>query len=249
VTCGRIVGYHRGVGYGTAAYGVYRVLHLSVWVLGANRMGRFKRHDADQRARDFGEALVRSAQIRLTVRGGDNLPPDRPFVYMSNHQSMFDIPVLWATIPAQTLRFVAKTELFRTPIWGQAMRVGEIVEIDRGDREKAIASLRSAVDLIHSGVSVWIAPEGHRSATGRIGPLKRGGFYLARDAGVDIVPVAINGTVQVLPPKELRVRKGKAVDVTIGEPISTAGRDIDELMDDVRRFLVDHVDQDVVAAS
>ncbi len=233
------------VGIGSSLYGLYRVLNLSLWVLGAHKLGRFERRKADERARAFGRALLRSADVRLTISGGHNLRPDRPCVYMSNHQSMFDIPVLWAAIPAQTLRFVAKTELFRIPIWGRAMKVGEIVEVNRADRSQAIASLKGAVDLIHSGVSVWIAPEGHRSATGKIGPLKRGGFHLARDAKVDIVPIAINGTINVLPPKKLSINKGVAVDVVLGEPIPTEGREIDELTDQMRTFFADHVDENI----
>jgi len=184
--------------------------------------------------------------VALTVTGGEDIDPDKPVVYMSNHQSLFDIPVLWATLPAQTLRFVAKTELFRTPVWGQAMRVGEIIEVDRKNREKAIASLKGGIDLIHSGVSVWIAPEGHRSETGKVGPIKRGGFHLARDAAVDIVPVAINGTINVVPPRELIIRHGVSVDVIIGEAIPTEGKEIDELVNSVTTFFANNVDENIL---
>ncbi|MBT8496251.1 MAG: 1-acyl-sn-glycerol-3-phosphate acyltransferase, partial [Deltaproteobacteria bacterium] len=170
-------------------------------------------------------------------------------VYMSNHQSMFDIPVMWTALPAQTLRFVAKTELFKTPLWGRAMRFAEMIEIDRSNRDQAIAALERGADLIRSGVSVWIAPEGHRSDTGKLGPLKKGGFHLAKNAGVDIVPVAVNGTINVLPPHELKVKRGQRVDVVIGEPVSVANRSVDQLVAEIRRFFDDQVDQDIRLAS
>jgi len=230
-------------------YAVYRVLKLSVWVLKSGAFGRYDRHQADDQARQFARDVLRHADVDLHIEGGAHLPPDRPFVYMSNHQSLFDIPVMWAALPAQTLRFVAKTELFSTPLWGRAMREGEIIEIDRSNRSQAIDSLKQAADLIHTGVSVWIAPEGHRSDTGKLGPLKKGGFHLAKDANVPIVPVAINGTINVLPPHELKVRQGRKVEVLIGDPIPTEGRDVAELMADIEAFFAAHVDGEIRAAS
>jgi 1-acyl-sn-glycerol-3-phosphate acyltransferase len=228
---------------------VYRVLKLSVWVLQASGRGSLTRNDCDDRARRFARDVIDEADVDLRVHGGDNLPPDRPFVYMSNHQSMFDIPVMWTALPAQTLRFVAKTELFKTPLWGRAMRFAEMIEIDRSNRDQAIAALERGADLIRSGVSVWIAPEGHRSDTGKLGPLKKGGFHLAKNAGVDIVPVAVNGTINVLPPHELKVKRGQRVDVVIGEPVSVANRSVDQLVAEIRRFFDDQVDQDIRLAS
>jgi len=237
------------VGYASSLYAAYRVLKLSVWVLKSGAFGRYDRHQADEHARQFARDVLEHAGVDLRIAGGADLPPDRPFVYMSNHQSLFDIPVMWAALPAQTLRFVAKTELFATPIWGRAMREGEIIEINRSDRTQAIDSLKLAAELIQTGVSVWIAPEGHRSPTGKLGPLKKGGFYLAKDAGVPIVPVAINGTINILPPHELKVRPGQRVDVLIGEPIPTAGREVADLMADMHAFFADHVDGEILAAS
>jgi len=216
-----------------------------MWVLQASARGSLTRSGADQRAVAFARDLLKMADVALSVRGADKVPGDRPFVYMSNHQSMFDVPVLWARLPAETLRFVGKTELFRTPIWGRAMRAGEMIEVDRSNRDQAIESLGRGAQLIRSGVSVWIAPEGHRSDTGQLGPLKKGGFHLAKNAGVDIVPVAINGTINVLPPHQLKLRHGQQVEMILGEPIAVSERTIPELVAELESFFAANVDQNI----
>jgi 1-acyl-sn-glycerol-3-phosphate acyltransferase len=204
--------------------------------------GGARRDDVDLRARAFGAAVIEAADIRLTVEGADGVPSDRAFVYMSNHQSHVDIPVLYSALPARTLRMVAKTELFRIPIFGAAMRTAEFIEIDRGNRERAIESIRRAGDLIADGVSIWIAPEGSRSRTGAIGPLKKGGFHLAADTGTPIVPVAIDGTRHILPPGATSMTAGVPVRVLVGAPIAVTGKSIESLMAEVQAFLVSHLE-------
>ncbi|MEZ4473781.1 MAG: lysophospholipid acyltransferase family protein [bacterium] len=201
-----------------------------------------RRDTADATIRALGDRIVRRADIRVHVTGGADLDGARPHVYMSNHQSLLDIPVLAAALPARSLRFVAKTELFRIPIFGRAMRSADIVEVDRGDHERARASLDRAAALMATGISVWIAPEGTRSPDGRLAPLKKGGFHLARAAGVPIVPVALNGTGGVLRKNSLDMRRGRAVHVTIGAPIPVAGRSVDDLLRQVEAFLQAHVE-------
>ena len=91
-------------------------------------------------------------------------------------------------------------------------------------------------------MSIYLAPEGTRSRDGRIGALKKGGFHLALGTGAPIVPVAVSGTIDILPRGGKVMRTGQAVDVTIGAPIEVAGRDVDGLMRDVREFLVENVE-------
>jgi 1-acyl-sn-glycerol-3-phosphate acyltransferase len=229
------------MGIGLSFRTAYQLARAAIPTFADGMRGGVRRADVDHRARAFGAAVVEMADIHLTVEGAARIPADRAFVYMSNHQSHVDIPVLYQALPARTLRMVAKTELFRIPIFGAAMRTAEFVEIDRGDRERAIASLGRAAALIADGVSVWIAPEGSRSRTGAIGPLKKGGFHLAADTGTPIVPVAIDGTRHILPPGKTAMRRGVAVHVVVGAPIEVAGRSIEALMDEVRAFLVANV--------
>jgi 1-acyl-sn-glycerol-3-phosphate acyltransferase len=114
---------------------------------------------------------------------------------------------------------VAKSELFRVPIWAGAMRAAGFVEVDRGNRIAAMRSLERARDAIRGGTSIWIAPEGTRSETGELGAFKKGGFHLATGAGARILPVAVVGTSKILPAKGTHVNDGVAVRVVVRPPV------------------------------
>lgn len=229
------------MGRALSVYTVFEIARVVGPTVAEAMVGRGGRENQDRRLRRFGRNIVERARMQLTVRGADKVPLDRAFIYMSNHQSHTDIPVLYATVPSATLRMVAKTELFRVPLFGHAMRVGDMIEVNRADRKRAVESLRRAAQLIADGVSVWIAPEGSRSRTGEVGPLKKGGFYLARDTATPIVPVAISGTYMVLPPDTTSMAYDVPVDVVFGEPISVEGRPLGDLMSEVGAFLAANV--------
>ena len=200
------------------------------------------REQIDEVLAAFARRVVASAKIDIRTEGREKVPADGTFVYMSNHQSHMDIPVLYASVPARTLRMVAKKELFRIPLWSRALRVAGMIEVDRQEQSKAIASLDGAVAQLQRGVSIWIAPEGTRSRTGQLGRLKKGGFHLAKKANVPILPVALNGTHAILPPGTTKTRSGCAVRVVFGDPIAVEGRDIGDLLRDVQTFLEAHID-------
>jgi 1-acyl-sn-glycerol-3-phosphate acyltransferase len=204
--------------------------------------GRLERDAIDQRARWFGRRVVELLAIDLHATGALRVPPNRAYVYMFNHQSHLDIPVLYATLPSPTIRMLAKTELFKIPMWGRGLRAAEFVEVDRANHARAVRSIERAAELIRTGVSIALAPEGTRSPDGRIGKLKKGGFHLARDTRTPIVPVAIRGTIEILPRGTRSMHPGKSVDVTIGTPIDATTRDIAQVMDEVEAFLVEHVE-------
>ena len=203
--------------------------------------GAVERAAIDERARWFGRRVVELLDIRLTASGAENVPP-RAVVYMSNHQSHLDIPVLYATLPSPTIRMLAKAELFRIPLWGRGLRAAEFVEVDRGNHARAVRSIEDAARLVRDGVSIYLAPEGTRSRDGRIGKLKKGGFHLALGTGAPIVPVAIRGTIRILPRGGRVMRSGQPVSVQIGRPIEVAGRDLGSLMSQVFEFLVNNVE-------
>lgn len=224
------------MGVGLSLYTAYVLARESaVTVLDAVR-GTLTREKADRRLERFGRAVVARARIEVDVVGAENVAEDQAYVVMFNHQSHIDIPILYYALPLPTLRMVGKTELFKVPIWGRAMREGEMIEIDRSNRRQAIESLMRAGDAIASGVSIGIAPEGHRTRDGKLGPLKKGGFHLARQTATPILPVAINGTYRVLPPDTVRMRPGVPVKVIIGAPIEVAERGLDELKTEVEAF-------------
>lgn len=198
---------------------VFETLRISLPTVVDAARGRLTRDACDARLAGWSARVVSRAAIDLRVHGA--LPAaGEAFVVMSNHQSHFDIPCIYRAFP-RSLRMVAKTELFRIPLFGRAMRAAEFVEVDRGDRAQARASLTRAGESLRDGINVWIAPEGTRSVTGALGPFKKGGFVLAEGAGVRILPVTVSGTRDVLPVHERGVHTGRRVDVTFHAPVGT----------------------------
>jgi 1-acyl-sn-glycerol-3-phosphate acyltransferase len=187
---------------------------ISLSVLAAQARGVLSREGVDARIDVWSREMLGALGLRVRVRGAENLRGWRAALVMSNHQSHFDVPVLFQVIPP-SLRMVAKVELARVPVWGAAMRAGGIVFIDRSDRARAIASLAQARAQLAEGVSVWIAPEGTRSLDGALGAFKKGGFVLAEEVGADIVPVTISGTRLALPVHSRSPRQGVEVTVTV----------------------------------
>lgn len=195
-------------------------------------------------ARLWARVSLALAGIRVTLEGTQHLRPGAPAVYMPNHQSNLDILALQACLPGQ-FRWLAKKELFRIPLFGYAMRRADAIAIDRGDRERAIASMHQAARRIASGTPVMIFPEGTRSPDGRLLPFKKGGFVTAIEAQVPVVPMVIAGSHAALPKHSLRLRPG-TVRVTILEPLATAGltfNDRDRLMNQVRQAIADTLER------
>ena len=186
-------------------------------------------------ARIWARGILLASRIKVTVNGLANIDPGQSYVYMANHQSNFDIPVLLAHLPVQ-FRWLAKAELFKIPIFGRAMRGAGYVKIDRFNQESAFESIKEAGSRMKNGVSVMIFPEGTRSRDGKIRPFKKGGFIMAVDSGVPIVPVIMQGTRSIMEKSSLKINTGE-VTMNIATPIATAGftRDNkDDLIDSVR---------------
>jgi 1-acyl-sn-glycerol-3-phosphate acyltransferase len=173
-------------------------------------------------ARAWGTGVCRGCGIRMTTRGGDDVDWDSPLIVMANHQSLLDIPVLYACLP-RSYGMLAKRELFRIPVFRAAMLGMGCVPIDRGDRRQSLESLRAAAQKVKKGQPIVVFPQGTRSEDGRIQPLKKGPFYLAELAGVPIVPVGIHGTRNALSRDGVFVRRA-SVDVAIGSPIHKEGK-------------------------
>jgi 1-acyl-sn-glycerol-3-phosphate acyltransferase len=219
---------------------IAETLRICVPTVFEANLGRLTQEACDRRLESWSRELVEHAGMVLDVRGADRVDWSRRYVIMSNHQSYFDIPVALRAVPGP-LRFVAKKELFRIPIFGPAMLASGMVSIDRQNRDSAIDSLKLAgqrLDKVH----VWIAPEGTRSHDGRLGRLKKGGFVLAEETGTPILPLALSGTRNVLPRGTKAVRRGIPVRATFGAPLEVAGTSREGMMDLVRRFLVENVD-------
>jgi 1-acyl-sn-glycerol-3-phosphate acyltransferase len=181
------------------------------------------------------------------VRRGP-LDPSRPYVFMANHASHFDALAVVAALREFQLRWVAKRELTEIPIFGWALRKAGHVIIDRSNSAAAVASLRDAKRTMEAGVSVVIFPEGTREEHDHeLLRLKKGGFMLALETGVPIVPIAIRDSRAILARDDWRIHDG-AISVVVGEPIAVEGRTREELVAEVERFLRRELRLDDVAA-
>jgi len=172
-------------------------------------------------ARLWSRVILGVPGVKIDVKMRAPLQPGRPYVFMPNHASMVDIWAVFVAIPAR-FRFIAKKQLSRIPLFGWAMAAGRFIFIDRQNAASARRTVQEAARRIRSGQSVVIFPEGTRTRDGHLLPFKKGGFHLAMDSGVDIVPVAIKGSREIMPRGATLIRAGR-VTVEVGEPIPTAG--------------------------
>jgi 1-acyl-sn-glycerol-3-phosphate acyltransferase len=168
----------------------------------------------------WSRGLFWACGVRVVVEGLENIDRTKPCVFVVNHQSMIDIPVLQATIPVN-LHMIAKKELLAVPFLGWYMRAAGMIPIDRRSGHEAIDMLRRSALRVAGGESVLAFAEGTRSRTGVILPFKKGAFMLALQAGVPVVPVAIEGARKALPPDGFAVRP-ELIRVRVGVPIPTA---------------------------
>lgn len=204
------------------ANAVYHTLRICVPTVVQSALGTLTTPTCDARLDSWSASLVRYARVEIEAHGLEHAPLGEAFVVMSNHQSLYDIPVLFQALRPRRLRMVAKSELFRVPIWAGAMRAAGFVEVDRGNRIAAMRSLERARSAIQGGTSIWIAPEGTRSESGELGTFKKGGFHLAQGAGARILPVSVTGTSRILPARGNRVHDGQHVRVVVGSPVDPA---------------------------
>jgi 1-acyl-sn-glycerol-3-phosphate acyltransferase len=195
--------------------------------------------------RFWSRTILRISGIKVEIIGLENVDPDIPTVYLSNHGSLFDILAAVYAIPG-TVRFIAKKELFRIPIFAQGMKIVGMIKIDRGNSAKARATINEAVDIMKKGVSVIVFPEGTRSREGNIRPFKKGGVILAINGKFPIIPVAISGSFHIMKKNNLLLRKGK-IKVHFVESINTDNYQIADrniLNDKVRDLIVENFDPD-----
>ncbi|HSR10579.1 MAG TPA: lysophospholipid acyltransferase family protein [Thermodesulfobacteriota bacterium] len=172
-------------------------------------------------ARLWGRIQLRTTGTEVKVSGFEHISPGRSYILASNHLSAFDIFAYLGYLPMQ-FRWVAKAELFRTPFMGWAMKRIGYIAIDRGSPKKAYRSMLAAAEAVKRGVSVMIFPEGTRSPDGRLQDFKKGLFLVALKSNAPILPITIQGTAEILPKGDWRVRPGK-VRIAIAPAVETTG--------------------------
>ncbi len=217
------------------------IFYMSIVQLLDALLGRLSIPSVDARVQQFAQGVLHITRTRVKTSGVSHIDKSQSYVFMSNHQSVIDIPVLFAAIP-NSFRMMFKSQLQRVPIWGRAMEKAGFIPIDRKDRFKAIQQLEVAKQSLKKGVSIWIAPEGTRSRTLELGPFKKGGFHTAISLHIPIVPVWIEGAAKVVKPDSIVVHSGLTVSVRIGKPIDTVGYDksnLTKLMERVRHEMLE----------
>ena len=190
-------------------------------------------------ARGWSRVGLRLAGIKIEVHGAEKVPVGSPVIFMSNHHGNFDILALFLAIP-QRFSWIAKEELFKIPVFGHSMARAGYIPLNRGgDGRRALKSVEAAAAAIRGGRSVVIFPEGTRTADGELLPFKKGGFLLAGKAGVPIVPLTINGSMQINPKTHLALYPG-TIRIVFADPIPTAGaagKERERLMAEVRQAI------------
>ncbi len=179
--------------------------------------------------------------IRLRAHGRENVVPGRAYIVMMNHVNFFDPLVFYAAFPGPA-RGVEEESHFRWPLYGAMLRRIGMIPIDRRNHQRAMASLARAAELLRgrAGYSLAILPEGTRTADGRLGPFKRGGFLLALESGLEILPIVQAGAGRINRKGSRLVRPGR-VDLFFEPPVSAAGftrETIDALTDRVREVFL-----------
>lgn len=166
--------------------------------------------------------------LKVEVEGLENVDPHQSYVFMANHVSFLDGPLLFYVIP-QRVRVILKKSIFRIPVAGLAMRFIGFVPIDKKSISKGKRSIDQAVQAIkEKGYSFLIFPEGTRSHDGKLHQFKRGGFILAVAAQVPIIPITIKGTFELMPRGKIFPRRGK-IKVIFHPPVETAGKTVADI--------------------
>lgn len=169
-------------------------------------------------SKQWARVMLLVTGVKVCITGKEKIEPGRRYVIISNHQSQFDILALVTSLGLQ-FRWVIKKEILKIPLFGWALYASRNMFIDRGNREKALASIHRGIERLPDGVSVLVFAEGTRSPDGRLGKFKKGGFMISVEKGVPILPVAVKGSREILPKGAVAFRSGKIV-VSVCEPIN-----------------------------
>jgi 1-acyl-sn-glycerol-3-phosphate acyltransferase len=152
----------------------------------------------------------RLAGIRVRAVGREHLEDGRAYLFVSNHASNLDPPVI-TNLLGRRIAIIAKQELFKIPLFGRAMRAGSFVAVNRAERRSAVESVSNAAHVLQSGLGMLVFPEGTRSSNGKLLPFKKGPFHLAMEAGVPVVPITIAGSYEAWPKGRMALHAGEVV--------------------------------------
>ena len=188
---------------------------------------------------------LRLSGVRVNVRGQEHLDPKRTYVFISNHRSYLDTATLFL-YTGRRIGLLAKRELLKVPILGYGMGYVNVLAIDRSNRERALETTKVATDRLRSGISFGVFAEGTRARPGQFLPFKKGAFYMAAQAGVPIVPVAMKNTDRLMG-KGTGVAKSGVIEMVLLPPVQTEGIRTDEQVNDLVKKVHALVARELVA--
>jgi 1-acyl-sn-glycerol-3-phosphate acyltransferase len=181
------------------------------------------------------------AGVRYTVEGRDRVDPAGTYVYVANHQSTLDPPMIWLSLgtPLHRIGYLFKSQVEKVPLLGTGAKIIGMIPVDRSNRDRAVESVRRATESLRKGQPFGVFAEGTRTRNGELLPFKKGAFHMAIEAGVPIVPVTIHGAFEAMPPGAVRLR-GVPIRIVIHDPIPTSGMseaDVDSLLESTRAVM------------
>ena len=192
----------------------------------------------------WSRSILWIAGTRIIIEGLSNIDTEKQYVFIGNHQSHFDVLVVFSRIPL-IMRFLTKKELFRIPVFGWALSATGMIKIDRADHEESVKSMNEALEVIRKNrVSLVVFPEGTRSSDGKMGQFKKGGFIMAIKGKIPVVPISISGSRFILPKHSMRLKAG-TIKMVIGKPIDTSDfkyTDRSELMAKTISIIKENID-------
>lgn len=189
-------------------------------------------------ARLWGKTALLANGVKVKIEGMEHLNGKGPYIFMSNHQSYYDVFALLGHLPYQ-FKWLVKKELFSIPFFGWTMAAVGYISVDRGGTRATVGAMNEAAQKIRDGMSVTVFPEGSRSPDGSIQPFKKGGFTLAIKSKVPIVPIAIDGSRDIMPKDKFTVTSGE-IRMQMDRPIETENyslKDREILMKRVRETI------------
>jgi len=192
-------------------------------------------------ARLWAKSILWASGVKVEVKGVENLP-SVPAIFMSNHQSAYDIFVLLAHLPVQ-FRWFAKKSLFQIPFMGWAMRLAGYIPVERDEPSSTFRSFKEAFKRMREGKALLVFPEGTRSRDGTLKPFKKGGFLLALKSSSPIVPISIKGTYEIMPGRSLIPRRSSEVKLIVKPPVYPQNLNLQTLLLRVRQQISQELEE------
>ena len=182
----------------------------------------------------FCKLMIFMFGCKIKVRG--QLPKNEFFVIMANHVSFLDVFAI-PTVLSSKFSAVAASINFKIPLYSLFLRKLRVVPINRSNKEKAIASINQAQEVLKDGCHIVVLPEGTRTISGSLGKLKKGGFHLAKNTNSRILPIITKGLFEIKPKNRWYIKPGK-IEIYICDPINTKNKEIDILLDEAKKVFL-----------